>query len=253
MPITRTFLDWDRPALIATVEYLLHRYRRSNVLDLRNAVLVLPGGRAGRKLTEILVERAEQQSLVLFPPHLCTVGTLPELLYASKRPFASDLLQQLVWVRALKQVDRDRCRDVVPQLPSDDDFANWMELGGLFKRQHRELAADALNFEQVAQKGASVPGFQESKRWELLSEIQSLYLLLLDELGFWDLQTARLFAIEHRECRTEKEIILIGTIDMNMATRRMLDQVADRVTALVHAPEVLADRFDSHGCLNSDA
>ena len=29
----------------------------------------------------------------------------------------------------------------------------------------------------------------------------------------------------------------------------MLDQVADRVTALVFAPEKLADRFDEHGCI----
>ena len=33
----------------------------------------------------------------------------------------------------------------------------------------------------------------------------------------------------------------------------MLDQVADRVTALVHAPPALAHRFDEHGCLKPDA
>ncbi len=40
---------------------------------------------------------------------------------------------------------------------------------------------------------------------------------------------------------------------MNVAMRRMLDQVADRVTALIHAPMSLADRFDEHGCLIPDA
>jgi len=36
---------------------------------------------------------------------------------------------------------------------------------------------------------------------------------------------------------------------MNVAMRRMLDQVADQVTTVIHAPEELADCFDEHGCL----
>ena len=68
-------------------------------------------------------------------------------------------------------------------------------------------------------------------------------------MGLWDLQTARLFAIEHRLCRTDKDLVLVGTSDMNVAMRSMLDQVADRVTALIHADERLAERFDEHGCL----
>ena len=94
-----------------------------------------------------------------------------------------------------------------------------------------------------------MPGFQEAERWLLLSQVQTRYLTILDGLGLWDLQTARLYAIEHRLCRTDKEIVLVGTSDMNVAMRRMLDQVADHVTALVHADVRLAERFDEHGCL----
>jgi RecB family exonuclease len=65
----------------------------------------------------------------------------------------------------------------------------------------------------------------------------------------WDPQTARLVAIDHRECRTEQDIFLLGAVDMNVALRRMLDQVADHVTALIFAPQDWADRFDEHGCL----
>ena len=128
-----------------------------------------------------------------------------------------------------------------------------MSLGGLLQRQHRELAADALNFAEVARRGREVASFQEFDRWKFLSTVQDRYLAILDQLELWDLQTARLFAIEHRECRTDKDIVLVATTDMNMATRRMLDQVADRVTALVHADESLTDRFDEHGCLVPDA
>ena len=195
-------------------------------------ILVFPGGRAGRRLLEVLVEQAADRHLILLPPHLCTVGTLPELLYESKRPFASDLVQRLAWVQALQDMGPDACRPFIPQLPGDDDYVNWMSLGGLLQRQHRELAADALNFAEVARRGREVASFQEFDRWKFLSTVQDRYLAILDQLELWDLQTARLFAIEHRECRTDKDIVLVATTDMNMATRRMLDQVADRVTAL---------------------
>ncbi|MEZ6068489.1 MAG: hypothetical protein R3B90_22875 [Planctomycetaceae bacterium] len=74
----------------------------------------------------------------------------------------------------------------------------------------------------------------------------------MDELELWDKQTARLFAIKHEECRTEKRIVLVGAVDLNQAVRRMLDQVAERVTACIHAPESQADWFDEHGCLVPD-
>ncbi len=253
MAIARKFLDWNQLALPAVADYLAQRFRRDTTLDLDNVILVLPGGRAGRSLTELLVERCQQQSLVLFPPEHCTVGTLPEYLYESKRPFATDLVQQLAWVQALKTTDRERCQLFAARLPRDDDYANWMELGALLQRQHRELAADALDFAQVARRGADVTGFQEQPRWQLLSEVQQRYLEILDALQLWDLQTARLFAIQHRLCQTNKQIVLVGTTDMNAAMRQMLDLVADQVTALIHAPETLADRFDKHGCLNPDA
>ena len=246
-------MDWSQPALPMVTEYLLQRYTRDDTLDLDRVVLVFPGGRAGRRLLEVLVEQAADRHLILLPPHLCTVGTLPELLYESKRPFASDLVQRLAWVQSLKDVGPDACRPFIPQLPGDDDYVNWMSLGALLQRQHRELAADALNFAEVARRGQDVAGFQESNRWKFLSTVQDRYLAILDQLGLWDLQTARLFAIQHRECRTDKDILLVATTDMSVAMRRMLDQVADRVTAMIHADVSLADRFDEHGCLVSAA
>ena len=246
-------MDWSQPALPAVVDFLRETYQHDDVLDLDQVVLVFPGGRAGRRLLEVLVAQAAQHNLILLPPHVRTVGQLPELFYESKRPSATDLVQRLAWVRALRDVGPEASRPFIPQLPGDDDFANWMELGVLLQRQHRELAADALNFAEVAQRGQAVPGFRESPRWQFLGAVQTRYLAILDALGLWDLQTARLFAIEHRECRTDKDILLVATTDMNIAMRRMLDQVAERVTALIHAPASLADRFDEHGCLIPDA
>ncbi len=252
MPIARTFLDWRQPALPAIAEYLAGRFLRGTTLDLDNVVLALPGGRAARRLTEELVRLCEERCLTLQPGAHCTVGALPEYLYESKRPFATDLVQQLAWVRALKETDHDCCRQLTARLPDEEDHAGWMDLGALLQRQHRELAADALDFGLVAQRGRQMPGFHDEQRWQLLSRIQQKYLQILDGLELWDLQTARLYAIQHQLCRTDKQIILVATTDMTMAMRHMLDQVSQQVTAIVHAPADLADHFDQHGCLQPD-
>ena len=114
---------------------------------------------------------------------------------------------------------------------------------------HCELAADGLDFARVLDEGPRLEGFLEAERWKVLAALQQRYLQDLDRLGLWDIQTARLFAVERRLCATESDIVLVSMVDMDRTLRGMLDQVADRVTALVLAPESQADRFDAHGCL----
>jgi hypothetical protein len=247
--ITRVFLDWARPALPAAVEWLIEQSSAAGQLDLGNVVLALPGARAGRRLLEILVAEAERRQLLLGPPRIVTAGKLPELLYEAKRPFADTLAQQLAWTEALRRADSSSVQRIVPTVPDNDDLLAWLSLGEMLARLHRELAADALDFPAVAQCGSGIEGFHETARWNALAEIQKLYLATLDGLGLWDRQTARLVAIRQGECRIDAEIVLIGTADLNRSQRLMLDQVADRVTALVFAPASMAARFDDHGCI----
>lgn len=248
MPIRREFLGWDRPALATAAESLIGRFRQQQMVDLTRVIVVLPGGRAGRRLLEILVEQAERQELALMPPLIETVGRLPEQLYRPKRPFASELVQALAWAKTLREAPAAQLTALVPQAPTED--ARWLELGRLVKRHHTELAADGLDFSDVLRRGAEIEGFRETERWRSLHAIQQAYLRRLDALQLWDIQTARLVAVERQECQTDREIVLLGTADMNLVLRQMLDQVADHVTALVFAPPSWADRFDEHGCLN---
>ena len=253
MGMRRVFLDWSRPALAMAVEYVIDRFAAAGQLNLAKVVLALPGKRAGRRLLEILVAEAERRQLQLGPPQIVTAGILPELLYVAKRPFADALVQQLAWIAALRKADASKVRMIVPMLPAADDLLAWLALGDMLGRLHRELAADSLDFPMVAQCGSTIAGFREADRWQALAEIQKQYLATLDDLGLWDKQTARLVAIRQGECRTEDAIVLIGAADLNRAQKMMLDQVEDRVTALVFAPETLAARFDEHGCLRPDA
>jgi inactivated superfamily I helicase len=257
----RVFLGWDRPGLAAAVDYLVGRVPghppgargRPGTLDLGDVIVAVPGARAGRRLLELILQRAEEEGRLLAPPTILTVGRLPEQLYRAKRPFAGELVQHLAWIEALGQTDPAIVRSVVPSLPAADDLGAWLALAEMLGRLHRELAAEAQDFAAVAACGLRLPGFREAPRWQALAQVQERYLRTLDEVNLWDPQTARLVAIRNAECTTAGEIVLVGTVDLNRAVRLMLDQVASRVTALVVAPEELAERFDDYGCLRPEA
>jgi hypothetical protein len=253
MPIRRKFIDWRRPVLPTAAELICHDRVERGRLDLDNVIIGVPTASAARRLLEILVERADSRSLTLLPPRIQTTGTIPELLYDPKRPFASDFAQQLTWVRALKETDRQRLKRVFPTLPNDSDSWAWLALGRMLATLHTELAADAFDFEHVVTRGGELATFNEADRWQVLADVQRKYLSILDGLDLWDKQTARLVAIKQGEFHTDKEIVLVGTVDMNLAQRQILDAVAEHVTAIIAAPQELESRFDSHGCLEPEA
>lgn len=253
MPITRHFLDWQQPALPAAADYLIQRYAAGGGLDLSRVILVFPGRRAGRRMLELLVQKTADRWPDLLPPQMVTFEHFPELLYRQQRQLADDLTQLLVWKKALSSIPAREVSAALPRIPADEAVPAWLALCETLRRQHNELAADGLEFDEVFDALLNSGNTAEADRWKALRRIQSEYLMRMDELELWDRQAARLVAIQQSECRTDRDIILIGTVDMNRLVRQMLDQVADRVTTLIHADEAAADSFDEYGCLIPEA
>lgn len=253
MAITRKFLNWSQPALPAAAAWLLDTWTMMGAADLSKVIVVVPGRRAGRRLLELLVETADERQVRLTPPTVETVGRLPERLYRPQRKFAGDLVNRFAWTAALRRVADEDIRKIIPDPPGDHDISRWLSFGELLWKQHRELAAEGLDFQDVIDRGAEVASFDEAERWQILSTVQRTCLDLLDELELWDLQSARLFAVRHGECQTDADIVLVGTADLNQSTQDMLAQVADKVTALIHAPPALAKRFDPFGSIDPEA
>jgi RecB family exonuclease len=249
MSIQRVFLDWQKPALAGAAENLRSRFARDGELDLNKVIIVVPAGRAARRLLEILVALADEQHLVLTPPDIVTPDQFPERLYQPKFQFATPLVQQLAWVAALKALKPAQLKPFLPYPPEENDTPRWLAIGQSLVKLHTELAADGMDCTHVLKAAQAIDGFLEHDRWKVLCELQRKYLDALDRQQLWDIQTARLVAIERREIATEKKIVLIGMADLNRAQRLMLDQIAARVTAIVVAPRDFADRFDEHGCL----
>ncbi|XZE34972.1 PD-(D/E)XK nuclease family protein [Pirellulaceae bacterium SH501] len=240
------FLGWEKPILHSASDYLLDRFRRGNTWDLSHCLVVLPGAYAGRRLASLLAQRTQELSLVLRPPEILTVGKLPEMLYTAKLPFATDLEQTLAWTKVLREAEPDFLRPLLLELPDQSDVRPWIDLAKMLSSLHRELSSDLIDFDDVA---AEIKDPREAIRWQVLSHLQRRYLDELHVAGLWDLQTARRFAIDKEEVRTDHEIILIGAVDLNRAQRRFLDAVASNVRVLVGAPPSFEAGFHSDGSL----
>ena len=240
------YLGWSGPILHAACDYLQKQYTRGNKWDMDRCLLVLPGGFAGRRLMQLMATRASQQSLILRPPELLTIGTLPEKLYSAKFPFASDLEQVLAWTKVLRAADHELLKPLLFEVPDFAELRPWMDLARILSTLHRELASDLVDFDDVVKE---LQGSPEEVRWQVLSKLQRDYLDELHIAGLWDVQSARRFVIDNNEVRTNNEIILVGAVDLNRAQRRFLSAVSDSVRVLVGAPESYAAGFNQDGTL----
>ncbi|MFN7844431.1 MAG: hypothetical protein ACK5N9_22155, partial [Pirellula sp.] len=240
------YLGWERPLLHSAMDYLFNRYSRGTNWNLDGCILVLPGSYAGRRLAQLMAVKAHEQRLVFRPPEMLTIGSLPEKLYRAKLPFANELEQTLAWTNVLRSADPDFIRPLLLELPDSNELRAWMELGKMLGKLHRELASDLTDFASVA---SQISDDQELVRWQVLGSLQRMYLDQLHEAGLWDVQTARKFAIEHNEVNTDKEVIVLGSVDLNRAQRSFLKAISSNVTLLIGAPKSYEGGFSEEGTL----
>ena len=243
------YLGWSGPILHSACDFLQKKYTRGNKWDMDQCLLVLPGGFAGRLLTQLIATRASEQSLILRPPELLTIGSLPEKLYSAKLPFASDLEQVLAWTKVLRAADQELLKPLLFEVPDSTELRPWMDLARILSALHRELSSDLVDFDDVVNE---LKGSPEEVRWRVLSKLQRDYLDELRGAGLWDVQSARRYAIDNDEVRTEHEIILVGAVDLNRAQRRYLAVVADSVHVLIGAPQSYSAGFNQDGTLASE-
>ena len=256
MPIERTFLTWDRPFLPQLADWLVASATVGDcggVVDLDEWLVVLPVRSGSRRLTELLVDRTEGR---MRPPALLTPADFPERLYRLKQPFATPHTQLVTWVKAIRSQSAADLRTLVPVPPKPDASREWFALAELLARQNRELARDDLDFRKVADRLDELEGYHERDRWRVLAKIEQTFLDTLDSFELWDRQAARLFAVQHDECRTNRRIVLAGTSDLNTIVQDMVRQAAAngaKVDAVVFADPANEQLFDDLGVLDAAA
>ncbi|MEX2216133.1 MAG: PD-(D/E)XK nuclease family protein [Phycisphaeraceae bacterium] len=249
MPVKLEFLGWSGPALPLAAMWLRDRYAKGRVCDLGKVIIVVPGARAGRRMLELLAESEG----VLVPPTIITTGSLPERLYESPMRVAGELEVSLAWMHALRSAERAVLERIIPQPPEDGDLQGWLALARELTSLHDQLAGEAVTHEQVIEACEKNDSFNDAQRWQALGELHEGFTATLAARKMSDQNGARSEAIANEACRSEEDIILLATADLPQVTRRMLAQVADRVVALIHAPESERGAFDELGCLHPSA
>ena len=267
----RIFLGWETPLLHKTADYLIENHAVDGRLDLKSVTLVLPGRRALMRLEEILASRAAlMDDPAWYPPELLTLEALPEKFYERHKPIAPEMTQWFAWIEAvekLKDANPELLKILLPDQPKT--FSAWISLGRMLAKLHYELAAEGIDFKKVAATLETLGVSGETARWYALAELQKSYANdnpaepgFLDQRGLWDLQAARLFAIERQTDEEQERVIrkltsdhrrfyLVGLVDMNALQKRIIGKYARFVTALVFAPSAMASRFDDSGCLRA--
>jgi ATP-dependent helicase/nuclease subunit B len=224
-------------------------------MDLRGTVIALPGGRAGRRLAELLVDEAEARGVWLLPPRITTVGALPELCYRAAAPEPDPVLDRAAWTAALRSVPRGGLGLLMADAPGEAQDPGWGRLTRAVRSLHRTVGAGGWNFDEVAEACREGLLFSDEERWRLLARIQASYREILDRHGALDREGARRRALEGELPIFADTLWLVGAIDMPPVVRRFLGTLplVRPATVVVPAPDEWADRFDDWGLLRPDA
>jgi ATP-dependent helicase/nuclease subunit B len=253
----RIFIDWSKPLLKEVVGYLLGLGESEHRVDLSGYTLCLPTGRAGRRLMEMLVQ-ACPAGRVLSPPRVTTPGQLPELLYASQQEVPEGFVARLARAHALETMDREVLKKLIPFPPGKGQTGLWLRLAGELERLTGELAADFKRPADVLEKLAGLKGeglmYDDRVRWESVCAQEDAYARTMKKMGLLDRHHARFEAVERGEPIFAGQLMFVGAPGLSPLVKRMVDELvpAERVRVIVHAPQVLANRFDALGRLVVD-
>lgn len=233
----RHFLGWDGPPLERAADWLVAHALGEGLPP----IVAVPGARAGRRLAELLARRTDPGAE---PPRVVTQGQLVDELVRLERPLAGRLVRTLAWERALAGLRPTELDALARRVAGSDGLSARLRLAETVRTLHAELAAEGLDFERLAREETG-----DSSRWRVLAGVQRDWRRRLDELGLEDPHEGRSTAIEFGRVDRERRVVLVGVADMNHLLHRLLESVAERVTALVVAPEELARGFDPFGRL----
>lgn len=246
----RVFLGFAQPALHGVADHLLGRARGAPLAELEHLVVAVPGKRAGRRLLEVLVERAEARGCALVPPRILAVEQLVGALAGADGERCPPLARKLAWGLTLRDAAAALRERLVVFPPAADDLPAWAALGATLLEQQDLVETAAVDFAAVA---AAVRAFDdvpdEHARWDALAELEPRAAARLAALGARDPREARWAALQSELplLPEGEEVVLACIADLPVLAARLLARLGARVTVLVHAEERDEARFDALG------
>jgi ATP-dependent helicase/nuclease subunit B len=256
MPITRTFIGFDEQILPWLASSLISRANKSPFPDLSQITVVVPGGRALRRLLSLLVQTAEDLKISsgIVPPKIITRGALIDrFLPAPPKPLASEISRQIAWISALQNADSDTLSQLtLPAEPSTLETSS-ASLARRLDSLYVETSAAGLTFKDVAQKGAEVEGFYEEERWSALHQLYLGYLDSLNNAGLscpYERRSQQLAEIA--DIQLPGALYLCGLLELNSQQKSFLDRCRGEINSIIFADKDNSEGFDSYGAILPD-
>lgn len=243
VPPERIFLGWESPTLHLAADWLLQRFGES----MDGVTIALPGRRAGRRLMELLSQRAAADWV---PPSLTTLAQWSDGTLHLQHPYADDTHRDLAWIRALQELDTmDRAR-LMSEAPASDAPEAWWPWMEMVRSLHQELSAEGWSFRQVMELATP----EDAPRWKALAQVQEGFVerLLLEGCVDRDAERLRHWQ-EVSSVAIEGTLVLLGIADVNRRQRLLLEKLQGKWMTLIAAPESAADGFDAFGLVRPEA
>lgn len=246
--IERHFVGRHGNLLDAAADWLCERYAQGDLLDLSGLAIVTQGGRTGRRLLEILIDRATTDALLLIPPRTMTVGGLGETLSGRTGRMVGATARRLAWRSVVREAELETMQRFLGKRAAiESDEQSMEETARLLEAYTDELISEAQSFSVVAAMMHEQGRDDEAARWQAAESLHTAYLARLAEWGVEDRAWARLTALREGTCRAEMTIVLVGVVEMSGCLRGMVAQLTSEVHALIHADAEEAVGYDALG------
>jgi ATP-dependent helicase/nuclease subunit B len=248
MTCERFFLGWERDPLKGAAKWFWETVNPEAsdmpFISFRNVTVVVPGARTGRLFLEALL-KANAATNGFTPPAVITLNALPELLYLPQARLASEIERLASWYEALQTLPTETLHTFLPELPAS--APERLRVAKVFNTLEQTLAWSALDFHDVAHLLPTLPLFNDARRWEILSDLYTLYLEKLQTVSLVSADRERLEAArEKRKLRTQT-IVLLGISEIPTLVKKLLTQSESNVRAVILAPPALAPHFNTFG------
>lgn len=228
--VERVFLGWDRPFVTRAADWLL-----ACGDDLPRLLVVVPTSQSGRRLGEVLAERAG----ALLTPKIMTAGSF---LRTPDPAVAADWIERVGWVETLEAVaEWADYQDLFPEAPADGD--DWA--GGLARELLKLRHSLQQNGLTLAAAARVLGGTVEAGRWQALGRLESKLEAKLRSWGYQSRSEVLAGGVAMPDGISG--IVLTGVTEMPALVERAWLAWNGPVTVLIGAPVEEAQAFSASG------
>ncbi len=255
----RTFVGWKQPLLVEGLN-VLRTIRppqpaawdqSTTVWNLEDLLIVTPSARAGRRLLELLADRAQSPSspCVLIPPMIITISGITSAFLRSSFPIADDMAQTFAWCHALGELRSEERLRLAP-LGWSESPVSTLDLASRLSGLMADLRNEEIEPDEVASIAGNRQSMESAAIWQTLAAADRRARDYMHEAG---LEVPSLLSRSISAGAPKyRSVVLLGVTELPKSMRRLLLHPDISVHSIVHAPAVDESYFDSFGCPRPD-